>query len=169
MPPFLGNLTSDGEADGYYGDARSYGNSERSYGDGQKGSAGNFKFICINNNNNTFAGVDDGVTPPPTPTPTPEEECEECFLSLLNATQIGLLEDALESTTGIPINIPGGGTFVANSLEELCEILSDLTGIQLIGILNAIIFPIIDIQIGSIEAAELRDCIAEALGIVILD
>src|SRR5215211_772332 len=52
FPPFLGNLTSDGQ-DGYGGASSYESGNGRSYGDGQSSSDGDFKFICINNNNNT--------------------------------------------------------------------------------------------------------------------
>src|SRR5215211_3068754 len=75
LPPVLsGLLTSETQAS-YEGERgpSSYGSgSGGSYGSGQSGSDGDFKFVCINNNNNTVVGVDN-EKPPITPKPPVEE------------------------------------------------------------------------------------------------
>ena len=85
--PFLSGLLASEANEGERG-ANSYG-SGGSYGDKSR-SDGDFKFICINNNNNTVIGVDDGddnggVTLPP---------CEECFAAL-SVQARGFIEDLL--------------------------------------------------------------------------
>jgi len=63
LPPFLNNLLASDGQDGY-GDASSYGSG--SYGNvGQSGYDNNsFKFVCINNNNNTVIGEGEEPIPP---------------------------------------------------------------------------------------------------------
>jgi hypothetical protein len=65
--PFLSNLlASETQADEDGERATdSYGSDGGSYVGGQSGSDGNFKFICINNNNNTVIGNNGGETPLP--------------------------------------------------------------------------------------------------------
>src|SRR5215213_11094902 len=69
LPPFLNNLLASDGQDGY-GDASSYGSG--SYGNvGQSGYDNNsFKFVCINNNNNTV--IEEETPVPPTPPIPPE-------------------------------------------------------------------------------------------------
>src|SRR5215218_10140776 len=70
LPPVLSDLVgSEAQADEGERGASSYGSgSGGSYGGGQSGSDGDFKFVCINNNNNTVVGVDN-EKPPITPKP----------------------------------------------------------------------------------------------------
>src|SRR5215204_2802440 len=85
LPPVLsGLLTSETQAS-YEGERgpSSYGSgSGGSYGSGQSGSDGDFKFVCINNNNNTVIGVDDEEPIPPESSepPTPPTPCVLCFI-----------------------------------------------------------------------------------------
>ena len=69
LPPFLNNLLASDGQDGY-GDASSYGSG--SYGNvGQSGYDNNsFKFVCINNNNNTVIGEGEEPIPPEPSEPT---------------------------------------------------------------------------------------------------
>ena len=60
LPPFLSNLLFDEDSDG---DANSYVSGERSYGSGQSGYDKDFKFVCINNNNNTVIEAEEPVPP----------------------------------------------------------------------------------------------------------
>src|SRR5918995_1653296 len=59
-----------------YGSGGSYG-SDGSYGDKKSGSDKSFKFVCINNNNNTAPGGN-GTVPPVPPVP-PVDGCLDCF------------------------------------------------------------------------------------------
>jgi hypothetical protein len=62
-----------------------------------------FRFICINNNNNTIIEAEP---------PIPEQiTCEECFINNLNDTQLQDFEDALERS--------------GFTLESFCEFLSN--------------------------------------------
>jgi hypothetical protein len=120
--PFLGKLLgSEAHGDesergsGSYGSGGSYA-SDGSYGDKRSGSGGDFKFVCINNNDNTVTGGNVSA-PTPTPTPTPvENECEECFDNLTVDLRV-ILRDALEDGFTIgPLVIAAGST-----IEDLCE------------------------------------------------
>jgi hypothetical protein len=75
LPPALTGLLTGGEAvdEGQYGTS-SYGSGERNYDDGQSGYDNNrFKFICINNNNNTVVRVgEEPILPDPL-------TCVECL------------------------------------------------------------------------------------------
>jgi hypothetical protein len=83
----------------------SYG-SGGSYGDKRSGSDGDFKFVCINNNNNTVSGV----TPTPPPTLIPLDECESCF-------------DGVDLTFPITVTLPPLGTITIEDFEELCNLI----------------------------------------------
>ena len=97
--PFLSNLlASETHADEGERGSNSYG-SGGSYGDKSR-SDGDFKFICINNNNNTVVV---GEEPIPEPGPL---TCEECFTSILNPEE---LDDLIQATT------------LPDSLPELCN------------------------------------------------
>ena len=97
LPQFLTGLVSDGKADeGAY----SYGGGNGNYGSESLGSDKDFKFVCINNNNNTVIGEGEEPIPPET------SACIDCF-SVLNQTQIGRL-----------LAIVG-----ATSVEVYCELL----------------------------------------------
>ena len=109
LPPFLSDLLgSEAQAsdEGYSG-ASSYGNggSDESYGDGKSSSGKSFKFICINNNNNTV------VQPPPVPPvpPVPVDECEDCF-------------ENVTLTFPITVDLPNLDITI-DDFEELCELI----------------------------------------------
>jgi hypothetical protein len=108
LPPFLGNLLASDGQDGY-GGASSYGSG--SYGDGgQSGYDKNnnsFKFVCINNNNNTVILGDE---------PSEPMTCEECF------TENIIDEIQLTNFTGTIVVYTEFG-----DLEGLCEFLLDPT------------------------------------------
>ena len=72
-----------------------------------------FRFICINNNNNTVIGIANGGAP----TPTPEDDCEECFAQVLSGTQFATLEETLEEEVVIVVIVPL--QVQINSLQEL--------------------------------------------------
>jgi hypothetical protein len=66
LPPALSTLLTGGEEDD---NAYSYGSGERNYGSESSGSETDFRFICINNNNNTVIEGEEPVTPPTPPGP----------------------------------------------------------------------------------------------------
>ena len=112
--PFLSDLLgSEAQAsdEGYSG-ASSYGSnggsygSDGSYGDKKSRSDGDFKFVCINNNNNTVSVVGP-ITPPPTPIPI--DECESCF-------------DAVTLEFPIVVDLPNLDITI-DDFEELCNLI----------------------------------------------
>ncbi|HET8793212.1 MAG TPA: hypothetical protein VFM31_05430 [Nitrososphaeraceae archaeon] len=111
LPPFLGGGDLAAEAVGSNTDPSSFaaGNNE----DGLQFN--DFRFICINNNNNTVIEAEEPI--PPTP---PVDPCEECFIQTLNSTQFAALEFSLDN--GIFIAI-GQESRTIHSLAEICEII----------------------------------------------
>jgi hypothetical protein len=164
LPPFLGNLTSDGQ-DGY-GDAISYGSGEGSYGsDGQSGydNKNSFKFVCINNNNNTVVVGEEPVPPiPPVDECSEAEEIEACFEEFQFEEDFSTLVAALESGITVEIN---GEEVTLRSFADICLVLESATTYdEIISTLFTIFREVIP---GAILPNELTDCIAEALDIPI--
>jgi hypothetical protein len=154
--PFLSGIGADDAdaSDGKYG-AGSYGSggSYDGYSDRDKDG---FTFVCINNNNNEAGGggnvTDGNIT----------DACEECFAQVLNTTELNRLDIAL----GNGINVTIGTTQVEiNSLEELCNVLENVTGGQLLVSIVGEILSAASITLTSAEFFELETCIAAALGI----
>ena len=102
LPPALSTLLTNGEADA---SAYSYGGGNGIYDSESSGSYNDFRFICINNNNNTVIEAEE--VPPVRPEP---ETCEECFTTNLNATEISRLLYA---------------TVSFNTLEQLCNFIDE--------------------------------------------
>jgi len=106
LPPALsGLLTDEAQAvdEGQYGSS-SYGSGEGSSGGGQSGYDNNsFKFVCINNNNNTVIAVNET-----TPQPQQPKTCEECFTHNLSLEQVNRVSAVLSNTN-------------FTSLQVLCE------------------------------------------------
>jgi hypothetical protein len=123
LPPFLVTLLASDGQDGY-GDASSYGSG--SYGNiGQSGydNKNSFKFVCINNNNNTVIGGE--VQIPPIP-PTPPTPCELCFAELSTQAQENI--NNFLATNGlipIPLTVPSVSIPAdVDTIKELCAFLS---------------------------------------------
>jgi hypothetical protein len=138
--PFLSGLLASEAEEGERG-AGSYGSGSGSYGDKSR-SDGDFKFICINNNNNTVIGVDDGddnggVTLP---------SCEECFAEL-SADLQAAINTFLAGAGAIPI----GG-------EEIPESVNDING--LCAFLNGLSAPLLLAQ------TEVEEFITQFLGAI---
>ena len=127
LPPALSTLLTGGEADD---NAYSYGSGERNYGSESSGSETDFRFICINNNNNTVVGVDNGTTPiQPEPI-----TCEECFTENLTVGQLNSLLSFLailnfENLEGLCEFLSDSTTSNANKLVVLVSLLSGIEGI----------------------------------------
>jgi hypothetical protein len=138
--PFLSGLLASEAHEGERG-ASSYG-SDGSYGDKSR-SDGDFKFICINNNNNTVIGVDDGETPIPPTTPPPVDECLLCFEETTQAVRDAIntfLDEQEEITVADGIVIPAD----VNNFEDLCDWLADeapllLTQVQIDQLIDAFV------------------------------
>jgi len=104
LPQFLADSSLAVEAAESNTDTSSF-----SAGNGYGSEINDFRFICINNNNNTVAGVGEPVPPEP-------ETCEECF------TENIIDELQLTNFTGTLVVYTEFG-----DLEGLCEFLSDPT------------------------------------------
>jgi hypothetical protein len=131
FPPFLGG--GDIAADA--AEANTGASSFEGNGGANGGSEINdFRFICINNNNNTLIGGGEPVPPtPPTP-PTPVDECVLCFeefedtdllLAAIAELGPGDLTGDLAEFLGIELDILLGLLDVI-TLEDLCEFLESL-------------------------------------------
>ena len=117
FPPFLGGGDIAADAVEPSTDASSFTGS----GGNDKSEFNDFRFICINNNNNTVIGGEEPI--PPTP---PVDPCEDCFAQNLNATAFADVEEAL--ATGINISIETGGLpaiFSVESFTELCDLIEE--------------------------------------------
>jgi len=166
--PFLSGLLASEANEGERG-ANSYG-SGGSYGDKSR-SDGDFKFICINNNNNTVIGVDDGddnggVTLPP---------CEECFAAL-SVQARGFIEDLLAQPGTFELPVPFEDVIIPEtvvSLELLCDFL-DMNPIEITEAERPLLIGIFDTIISgntggnTATATVLVDCLIEAGAIVIV-
>jgi len=120
LPPFLSNLlASEAQAsdEGERG-ASSYGSGSGGY-DGEKSrSDGDFKFVCINNNNNTVVEV-----PPVPPVPV---NCDDCFEVKRGQEGIipqGLLNQLNEFLETNEVTVGEGldSTGIVGDVEGLCD------------------------------------------------
>ena len=116
FPPFLGGEVA-AEAVESNTDVNSFS------GNGYGSQIKDFRFICINNNNNTVIEAEEPIPPIP-----PVDPCVECFIQNLNDTQLADLERALG--VGIDITI-GGETITIDSLLELCTELKVATPVEI--------------------------------------
>jgi len=144
LPSSLSNLLTNEEADG---SASSYGSGIGSYDDGQTNSQGNFKFICINNNNNTFVGVDDEEPTPPKATlnVTKNVTCTYIFGAVVPELACELLEDRITENqflievtddNPVPSQFPGSesgtivtlgaGNYVVSEIPDVAAIEADI-------------------------------------------
>jgi hypothetical protein len=79
LPPFLGGSEVATESVEPNTDASSFAAGNN----GEGSQINDFRFICINNNNNTVIGGEEPIPPVP-----PVDPCEECFRDFLNDQQI---------------------------------------------------------------------------------
>ena len=94
FPPFLGGGDLAAEAAEGNNDANSFAAGNN--GDGSQ--INDFRFICINNNNNTVIEAEEPIPP--------VDPCEDCFAQNLDPTDFAAVEDALAG--GIDITIETG-------------------------------------------------------------
>jgi len=151
--PFLGGLLASEAGENGEKGTGSYGS-----GGQQSHYDKDFKFVCINNNNNTVVGVGNEIRP------TPEEECEDCFAQVLNASSFASLERILE-IRGIDVFV-GTTQIEINSLAELCDILENVSGTILVSVVTQILRNLAIILTPG-EFLELVTCIGTAFGITI--
>jgi hypothetical protein len=118
VPPVFGDTDGTGAAGGAVaaeslaanGMGNGNGNGERSYGDREN----NFRFVCINNNNNVASNATDGVVEPE-PEPPTDPDCTigvACIKGNLDATQLAIFYTAIGITADA-------------TDEELCIALGD--------------------------------------------
>jgi hypothetical protein len=157
FPPFLGGGDIAAEAAEPSTDASSFAGS----GDSDGGSVINdFRFICINNNNNTVIGGEEPIPPEPIPPTPPVDPCEDCFAQNLNATGFEAVEDELDF--GIEIKLDGQLPQIVDSFAELCDLIEEHP--------NQIFF-IIDVILDAADVtdptagSDIVECIAIALNI----
>src|SRR5215208_6309118 len=123
LPPVLSGLIgSEAQAsDEGERDASSYGSGSGGY-DGEKSrSDGDFKFICINNNNNTVVEV-----PPVPPVPPVPVNCDDCFEVKRGQEGIipqGLLNQLNEflETNEVTVGEGPDSTGIVGDVEGLCD------------------------------------------------
>ncbi len=157
LPPFLGGEVAAEAAE------PNTGVISFAAGNNSDGSQINdFRFICINNNNNTVTSAGNDSTPiPPTP---PVNECAEdveaCFEEFLSPGDLDTLTTALENGLTVQTEPLGRVTFI--SFADICEILEGLTEFELLGVIGDILGTL---RIVSADINGLVDCIAESIGI----
>ena len=158
LPPFL---SSGLEAEAQ--DANTNANSFANNGGSNSGSQINdFRFICINNNNNTVIETE---TPIPPIDECPEaDEIESCFRQFLLDLLFPNFVDALELGITVEIN---GQEVTLRSFDDICEALDGLSTFD--DLLDAIatILSTAGISVGSDVVTDIAECIAETLGIPI--
>ena len=133
------------ESNSFGSDSRSGNNYVR---DGHSDYDTDFRFVCINNNNNTVVAVNE--TTPELPEPL---TCEECFTENLTVEQVNNISDVLSPSD-------------FRNLEGLCEFLSNSTfpnneRLSLLGLLFAVA------EIPDEDAFRVLECLEE-LGLVTL-
>ena len=154
------NLGNKG-ADKGYSSAYSSNGGGKGYGNDGYDNKRDKGFDCIINNNNTninlvVAGggnVTDGNG-------NETDPCEECFAQVLNATELDRLEVALENGINVTITI-GTPQIEINSLEELCNVLENVTGGQIRSVVMQILREA-NITLTEAEFDELVSCIRNA-------
>ena len=116
FPPFLGGGEVAADAVEPSTDASSFADS----GSNDKTEFNDFRFICINNNNNTVVAAEEPVPPvEPVEPPGPPETCEDCFRVL----------DATEQAAFFPITMTNLIQEV-NDIQEMCDYLANLPNDQ---------------------------------------
>jgi hypothetical protein len=166
LPPSFANLLQGDEGEIGTG---SYESSGGSYG-GQSGYDNNsFKFVCINNNNNTVVVENRTIPEPPVVDECPEaEDIEACFEEFLSNELFLALEAALESQAGLTVEI-NGVDVTLRSFADICLALEGLTFEQLQDAVFAIINELVPPGTVVLIRFDLIICIAEALGIDVPD
>lgn len=150
-------LDGEGVAEAAEGqtDANSFANNN---GGSNSGSTINdFRFICINNNNNTVINEQPLL-----------EECAEtddieaCFEEFIPEAQFPAFVSALESGITAEIN---GQFVILRSFNDICEAFEDLTSIEQLRDAVSSILNEVQIDVGE-DFNSLVNCIAEPLGII---
>jgi hypothetical protein len=163
---FLSGITDEKESDADERGVTSYGSydGDKSYGSGHSGSDNDFRFICINNNNNTVIEAEEPI--PPVDECAEAEDIEACFEEFLIEEQFPRLVAALESEAGLTVDI-NGEDVTLRSFADICSALKGLTFEQLQDAILAIITEITPPGELIPVPIMLDDCIAEALDISI--
>jgi hypothetical protein len=98
------------------------------YSEGYRQNSNDFKFVCVNNNDNTVVVINE-TTPEPTIT------CEECFEEVFSPEILEILDEVL-ANGGITITLEDGETITPRSLTALCEALQDASGFEIFNALQ---------------------------------
>ena len=154
MPTALDGLATEAQADEGEIGASSFGSGGGSNGGGPSGSDSDFRFVCINNNDNTAENGDE--------TDQCTEDIEACFNQFLGRELTLTLKAALESPAGVTIDI-NGVNVTFESFEDLC---SELRGLTFQQLSDAIVDIIEEAGIIAMIDIGLIECIAEVLQIV---
>ena len=161
----IGNK-GQGYSGGYSSNGGGYNGNEGIYDNGydNKRDKG---FECIINNNNTNTNIVTGGGGNITDGNgnEPETTCEECFAQVLNSSELARLQVVLGNGIDVIITI-GTPQIEINSLGELCDVLENLTGAQVVSVVTQILAAV-GIILTPAEFNELVTCIGTALGITI--
>jgi hypothetical protein len=157
---YLGGGYSSADGSGGY-DGNAAGYYDNKYDNNKQGKG----FDCIINNNNTNTNIVTGGAGNVTDGNVTETTCEECFAQVLNATELARLQVALGNGINVTITV-GTPQIEINSLGELCDVLENLTGAQLVSVVGQILRAA-GITLTSAEFFELITCIGRALDITI--
>ena len=166
LPTALNGLATEAQAsedEGKIGASSSGSGSGSNSIDEQSDSNTNSRFVCIDNNDFTVVEEEEPISPIP-PGPTPEEDCADCFATILDGPVFDQLEAELGDIGGIIIPIGPGISIEINSLLEFCEIVEalGLTGQDLrFFVVDLLAFAGITITVD--EQTELVECISDAL------
>jgi hypothetical protein len=164
-----GDINIGNKGQGSIGAYSSGGSGYGGYDGGYYYDGQNYKkdkgFECIINNNNNNTNIITGGAGNVTDGNVTETTCEECFAQVLNATELARLQVALGSGINVTITV-GTPQIEINSLGELCDVLENLTGVQLVSVVGQILRAA-GITLTSAEFFELITCIGRALDIAI--
>jgi len=108
-----------------------------------------FRFICINNNNNTV--IEEKIPTPPVEgcTEANAEDRESCFEESINPANFKFLTDTLASPAGLTVEIDGQDVTL-RSFADICKALEGLTVIELNEALRNILTAIgVELVVGS--------------------
>jgi hypothetical protein len=161
LPPSLSILLTNGEADA---NAYSYGSGKGNYASASSSSSeiNDFRFICINNNNNTVIGGEEPI--PPIPPVPPVDECIFCFEETTQAVRDAI--NTFLAAQGVILVAPGIEIPAdVNTFEQLCKWLTEnapleLTRTQIINLISQFLRANPTVDRGEVQ--ELVECLIDA-------
>jgi hypothetical protein len=150
LPPFLG-----GEVAAEAQDANTDANSNPGNGDGFQ--INDFRFICINNNNNVVLEEESPIPP----VDECAEDVEACFAENLSGDDFATLTAALENGLDVVIE---GEPVTLNSFADICSALGGLAFLDLLTAV-AVILSAAEISLGSDVIQTIAECIEPSLAL----